>query len=176
MVIVITGPIASGKSTIAIELSRQLAEVGVRRLVIDLDAVHDEIVAGGLPSGDPAWALARSRAAERAIALSQQGATVVIAEGSFNLPAHRLDFVRELHRPDPVFVTLQVSLDEALRRVEQDPTRGRSRDPRFLRAYFAGRSDVLAAAPESDIVIDTGRTSVIDAAATIARIVRRSLA
>ena len=99
---------------------------------------------------------------------------VVIAEGSFNLPSDRAAFVRQL-RPGSglVFVTLLVSFDEALRRAQGDPTRGRSRDPQFLAAHFAARREVLAAAPATDIVIDTERTTAQAAAETIARLVGR---
>ena len=59
MIIVITGPIASGKSTIARELARQLEHVGVRTAVIDLDLVHDVLLADGSMPGDATWQLAR---------------------------------------------------------------------------------------------------------------------
>ena len=62
MVIVITGPIASGKSTVALELTRELERRGVRAAVIDLDLVHDEVVHASL-SDDATWTLARRRAA-----------------------------------------------------------------------------------------------------------------
>jgi hypothetical protein len=81
---------------------------------------------------------------------------VVIAEGSFNVPSDRAAFAQEL-RPSssPVYVTLQVPFAEALRRAQGDPTRGRSRDPAFLRSHFAKRQGVLAAVPLSDLLIDT---------------------
>ena len=172
MVIVITGPIASGKSTVANELARQLAVDDDPAAVIDLDLVHDRLVANGSPSDDSAWTLARREAATIATAAHEDGAPVVIAEGSFNLPSDRAAFAKHL-RPGVtvVFVTLLVSFEEALRRAQGDPTRGRSRDPRFLASHFAARHDVLAAAPATDIVIDTDQTTATAAAATIARLV-----
>jgi adenylylsulfate kinase-like enzyme len=172
VVIVITGPIASGKSTVAGELARQFEANGARAAVIDLDVVHDQLVGNGVPPGDSAWTLARRDAAAAVNEYSEHG-VAVIAEGSFNLPSDRAAFTEHL-RPgaDPVFVTLQVSFDEAMRRAERDPTRGRSRDTRFLSSYFAGRRDVLAAVPETDIVIDTEQMTVTAAAARIAGIVR----
>lgn len=41
MVIVITGPIASGKSMIGRRLARELAAAGFRPVVIDLDMLYD---------------------------------------------------------------------------------------------------------------------------------------
>ena len=72
----------------------------------------------------------------------------------------------------PRFVTLRVSFDEALRRAQADPTRGRSRDPAFLRPYFESVERVLEAVPETDVVIDTERTPAASAAQAIARLVR----
>jgi shikimate kinase len=172
VVIVITGPIASGKSTIARELAHQLEADGVRTAVLDLDLVHDQLVANGVVPDDSAWTLARRDAGSAARELSKQG-VVVIADGSFNLPGDREEFRNHLGPlDDPVFVTLQVSFDEALRRAEGDPTRGRSRDPLFLGPYFAGRRDALAAVPGTDIVIDTERVTATSAAARIAGQIR----
>jgi adenylylsulfate kinase-like enzyme len=172
VVIVITGPIASGKSTVARELARKLGLADVQAAVIDLDLVHDQLIAIGSPSDDSTWTLARREAATVANAFREDGLAVVIADGSFNLPSDRAAFAQHL-RPGLglVFVTLQVSFDGALRRVQGDPTRGRSRDPQFLASHFVARRDVLAAPPATDIVIDTERTTATAAADTIARLV-----
>lgn len=171
MVIVITGPIASGKSTVARELAIELESVGVRAAIIDLDVLHDLLTANGSTSDDSTWTLARRAAATAANAYAEEGVTVVIADGSFNMPIDRAAFTQGLPPgSDPVHVTLQVSFEEALRRAQGDPTRGRSRDPRFLRSYFAGRRGALAAIPATDLVIDTERTTAPAAAATIARL------
>jgi adenylylsulfate kinase-like enzyme len=170
MVIVITGPIATGKSTVAGELARALEADGIRAAVIDLDLIHDELIATGSVAGDSTWTEARRRAAVAANTFSRDGVAVVIAEGSFNLPTDRAAFAEDLVADsDPLYVTLQVSFAEALRRAQGDPTRGRSRDPLFLGPYFTSRRDVLSAVPATDIVIDTEQTTVEAAAATIAR-------
>jgi adenylylsulfate kinase-like enzyme len=177
VILVITGPIASGKSTVARELARQLESSDVRVAVIDLDLVHDALTANGSPPGDESWALARRWAASEATAFVRDGVAVVIAEGSFNLPSDRAVFAAELEPENrPVYVTLQVSFEEALRRAQRDPTRGRSRDRRFLEPYFAARRDVLAAAPATDIVINTEQLDVTAAAAAIRQVVLSSSA
>jgi adenylylsulfate kinase-like enzyme len=173
VVIVITGPIASGKSTVARELARELERTGVRVAVIDLDLVHDEL-ASGSHSDDATWTLARRRAADAANAFLEHGFAVVVAEGSFNAPSHRDAFAARLRPTDhPRYVTLQVSFEEALRRAQGDPTRGRSRDPGFLGPYFSAWQEHYSTAPATDIVIDTERTTATAAAATIARAVSR---
>jgi adenylylsulfate kinase-like enzyme len=172
VIVVITGPIASGKSTVAGELARELERNDVRAEVIDLDVVHDRLTASGSTSDGSIWTLARREAATAANASLEAGVAVVIADGSFNLPSDREAFARHL-RPGTalIFVTLRVSFEEALRRAGGDPTRGRSRDPQFLGAHFAERRDVLAAVPTTDIAIDTERTTAAAAAATIASVV-----
>jgi adenylylsulfate kinase-like enzyme len=172
MVIVITGPIASGKSTVAKELARSLDADGIRTAVIDLDLVHQELIATGSTADESIWAQARHRAAEAANAFSRDGVAVVIAEGSFNLPTDRAAFDEDLvGHSGPVYVTLQVSFAEALRRAQGDSTRGRSRDPVFLASYFTKWREALADLPATDLVIETERTTVEAAAATIARLI-----
>lgn len=172
MVIVITGLIASGKSSVARALASELESRGVRSAVIDLDIVHDQLTTNGSASDDSTWTLARRETATVANGLHEDGVAVVIADGSFNTPSDRATFAEHL-RPSAglVFVTLQVSFEEALRRAQGDPTRGRSQDSRFLASHFAARHDVLAAVPATDIVIDTERTTAQMAAKTIARLV-----
>jgi adenylylsulfate kinase-like enzyme len=172
VVIVITGPIASGKSTVAIALARELELIDVRAAVIDLDRVHEQLTANRSTSDEHTWTLARRETAMAANAFLEDGLAVVIADGSFNLPRDRATFAQHLRASsDLVFVTLQVSFEEALRRAQGDPTRGRSQDPQFLGSHFAARRDVLAAVPATDIVIDTERRTAQGAAATIARLV-----
>lgn len=171
MMIVITGPIASGKSTVARELKIELERRGVVAEVIDLDLVYESI-AGDAPKSDAAtWALARRESAIRANALAAEGVAVAIAEGSYNAADDRTVFIRHLAPGEaPVFVTLRVGFDEALRRAQRDPTRGLSRDPEFLKAYFdsAERAGASASTPAGDLAIDTEKTTATAAAIAIA--------
>jgi len=173
MVIVITGPIASGKSTVARELARELERTNVRVAVIDLDLVHDRLAPSESPSGEATWALARRGAADLANTYRRQGVTVVVVEGSFNAPDDRAAFAQHLDPgARPLHVTLRVSFAEALRRAQGDPTRGRSRDPAFLAPYFTAFDHSPATVPPTDLVIDTEQMPATSAAAAIARIVR----
>ena len=173
--IVITGPIASGKSTLAREVANVLERSGLPATVIDLDIVHDTVVASGPTRDDAAWTEARGWAAAQANALHEEGVSMVIAEGSFNTPGDREAFAG--HLPPglaPVYVTLRVSYEEALRRAQGDPTRGMSRDPAFLQPYFAAGRETFATTPATDLVIDTERTTVAAAAAAVADLARAS--
>jgi adenylylsulfate kinase-like enzyme len=177
MLIVITGPIASGKSTVAREVARELGLASLRADVIDLDLVHDMLVADGSAGGDASWGDARRAAAALASAFLADGLAVVIAEGSFNATGDRDTFEKSLgDGVEPRYVTLRVTYEEALRRVQGDPARGRSRDPAFLGPYFAGVEPKLAMVPATDIVIDTERTTAHSAAVAIVGLVRQELA
>jgi predicted kinase len=170
-VIVITGPIASGKSTVARELARELGRAGVPVAVIDLDDVHDTLARDGLGTAEATWAVARREAATLANTFLAAGRAVVVAEGSFNTPGDRAEFSQYLDASvDPVYVTLRVSFEEALRRAQGDPTRGLSRDPAFLGRYFADMGQALPT-PVTDLVIETEWTSPPAAALSIARLV-----
>ena len=173
MVIVITGPIASGKSTVARALYRELAGLDVRAAIIDLDIVEDMLSPEG-PSPDLAkWTLARKATAMLASTFLSDGVAVVIADGSFNQATDRAAFEQHLDTDvSPLYVTLRVSFEEALRRAQGDPMRGVSRDPAFLGAYFADATHVSASVPATDIVIDTESVSPTAAAAEIAQVVR----
>ena len=177
MVIVITGPIASGKSTTARELANQLEREDVTVAVIDLDIVYDTLVGNGSKADVATWMVARREAAMLTNTFLGQGMAVVIVEGSFNRPSHKAPLARHLMAgADPLYVALRVSFEEALRRAQSDPTRGASRDPVFLGSYFAAVNPLLDNAPEKDLVIDTERMTVTSAARAIANLVRSASA
>ena len=172
MLIVITGPIASGKSTVARALADELARVDVRAAVIDLDILEDMLTADGPKSDLASWTLARHAAATLANTFLSGGIVVVIADGSFNSTSDRAALEQHLAtNVTPLYVTLSVSFEEALRRAQSDPTRGVSRDPVFLGEYFAAAT-AAHDIPITDVVIDTESVSAMAAAAMIARIVR----
>jgi predicted kinase len=176
VVIVITGPIASGKSTVARELYHELARLDIRAAVIDLDVIEDMLTADGPTADLESWTLSRRAAARLTNGFLQDGVAVVIADGSYNLVNDRAAFEHHLDtKVRPLYVTLKVTFEEALRRAQSDPTRGVSRDPAFLAGYFAAATLASAELPTSDVVIDTESVSPVNAAAEIARIARRTV-
>ena len=173
MVIVITGPIASGKSTVARALHRELAGLGVSAAVIDLDLLEDMLTADGPKPDLATWTLARQAAGRLASGFLADGVAVVIADGSYNLAADRAAFEQHLDLSvRPVYVTLEVTYEEALRRAQGDPTRGVSRDPAFLGPHFAAATKASADRPPSDLVFDTEAVPARDIAAAITRRLR----
>ena len=175
VLIVISGPIASGKSSLARGVARELRREGVATAVVDLDQLYD-MQTGALdgPKADSArWKAARHAAAALAESFAADGIAVVIVEGSFQSRPDRLLLTGSRRpRSDVLFVTLRVSYEEALRRAQSDPTRGVSRDPTFLRRHYE-RSSKLAIAPRGDLVIDTESCAEEE---EIAAVVRAALA
>ena len=140
--VVLLGPIASGKSTLAAALARVLPSCEV----LDLDDVFFAAPSDG-------WAAAR---AVHASLVAASGAEVVIAHGPL-----LLDELPTCGRR--VVVSLTTTYDVALSRVTADDTRLFSKDPVFLRRTY----DEFIAQP-ADVVIDTTTTSVEEAVAQVA--------
>lgn len=174
MLIIISGPIASGKSSVALGVARELQRDDVATAVVDLDQLYEmQTHALDEPEADAArWRAARHAAAALAESFTADGIAAVIAEGSFQTQPDRLAFTASLRsRSDALFVTLRVSYEEALRRARSDPTRGLSRDPAFLRRYYDEAASTLAAAPDGDLVIDTESHAEEEVVAVVVRAV-----
>ena len=153
--IVINGPIAAGKSTVAQALGRQFRSAGRATAVVDLDELY--LMMSAKPMGDPrVWRRARRAAAALTDCFFASGIQIVVVEGAFWDESERAPFVDALRwRGSPLFVTLLVSYDVAYRRVQGDSERSLSRSPDFLRRNneeFAARLDRLRA---TDLVLDS---------------------
>jgi predicted kinase len=166
---VITGPIASGKSTLALEVACELEAVGVATAVVDLDLVYEMLDANrGAKTEQSKWSQARRLTARLADALLADG-TAVVVEGDFLTAAKRSELVEALASPVQTrFVTLRVSFDLALQRAQADPTRRLSQDPVFLRHHYETTATAVRDTPSTDLVIDTGATGLSEAAAAVA--------
>src|SRR5258708_26158780 len=137
IVVVITGPIASGKSTLGRAVAVELADRGRDSAVVDLDLVYEMLdPRRGPKTAEARWKDARRLAGKIAAGLSARRSAVVV-EGEFATDEQRLDFCEELpHESRASFVTLTVDFDEAWRRAMADPTRGDSKDKHFLAAHY----------------------------------------
>ncbi len=171
MLIGINGPIASGKSAVARAVARELDRRGTTAAVIDIDLVYDMLDhAVGVPKGDDrSWRAARRAAAAITDTFLSDGIDAVIVEGRLFV-AERREYLEALESPIyPRFVTLHVSYEEALRRAQNDETRGVSRDPAFLGPYFLGVERDLAEVPRTDLRINTERLDITESVAQIVR-------
>jgi len=150
LLVVISGPIASGKSSAAEALAAGSRATGRSAASVDLDLLYKMIDAGQPMDNPSSWRQARRAAAVLADEFVLTGMDLVIVEGTFWTRAERDEFANHLATDiRPHFVTLCVSLPEALRRVEVDNTRRSSRDPAVLRSChvaFAATVGALGAA------------------------------
>jgi tRNA uridine 5-carbamoylmethylation protein Kti12 len=139
MLIVVSGTVASGKSTLSRALADEYERRGHRTAVIDLDLVYEMIGGVGAKKDDPAtWQLARRASGVLAANFEREGIDVVIVDGEFLTAADRSEFTTATAGSNaPLYVTLRVSLEEALRRVASDPHRTFSRDQGFLAQHYA---------------------------------------
>jgi cytidylate kinase len=170
VLIVISGPIASGKSATARALAREVERRGGTAAAIDLDLVYDMLEHDGARKDDgQKWTRARRAAGALANRFGTDGVEIVIVDGEFLTADDRLPFVEALDESaEPRFVTLGVSFGEAARRVGGDPTRSFSRDLGFLRQHYDRAQAAAGDAPASDLLIDTEGAAVDDVAAEIA--------
>ncbi|MFT3888404.1 MAG: hypothetical protein QM713_09630 [Arachnia sp.] len=148
--VVIAGPQASGKSTLAKALADGLRADGERVALVELD----QIAAMALPTL-PGWDTAH-RIFESVVG-SWLGSdlTCVVAEGSGS--ADEVAGLRALAPAGVATLTVATTstFDVAFSRAQADPTRGISRDHGFLSGVYERWSDELARI-NPDVVIDTG--------------------
>ena len=138
LVVVISGPIASGKSALSRAVAAELEETAdVATAVIDLDLVYETLDPQRRTKDDAdLWAQARRVAGRLTTALFAEN-RCVLAEGEFASDRALDEFVSEL--PDTVdlrLVLLDVDFRTALKRVAADPTRGLSKDETFLSRHY----------------------------------------
>jgi adenylylsulfate kinase-like enzyme len=169
MLLVITGPIASGKSSLARAVACEFGKRGQRAAAVDLDLIYEMLDPARAPKTDAArWAEARRISARLAAALLAEDVAVVL-EGEFLTRAQRMNLIEQLPPGvEPRFVMLSVSFEVALERATNDETRGLSRDPGFFRNHYAATVDVLGDVPPADLVVDTGATEIEEAACAVA--------
>ena len=111
-------------------------------------------------------ALGRQMAASLVNALDVRGVPVVFLAGAFFNQDDRRDFLSQLSPSVGVdVVTLQVSLVEALRRCQLDPTRTVSKDESLVRRIYAGID--WNALPSGEPIISTEGSTVAQTATQI---------
>jgi lactoylglutathione lyase len=170
--LVISGPIASGKSTVAHVLATESRASGHSVADVDLDRVYMMLDDRSPMDDARTWHTARRAAAALADQFVLDGIELVIVEGTFWTQSEREEFASHLTTAaNPLYVTVSVSIAEALRRAEADTGRRASRIPDLLRASHA---DFAAAPPiPGDVRIDSTTCPVDDVVATIKQALQR---
>jgi shikimate kinase len=170
LVTVISGPIASGKSSLSRAAATRLEETGeTKAAVIDLDVVYEMLDPqgrSGRPKSDERlWSQAR-RTAGRLAALFVADDRCVVAEGNFAADHALREFEAELPADVQLrLVMLNIDFEVALRRTQADPSRGLSKDRSFLARHHREFT------PEwhgyEVLPLDTGALSVAEAAEAV---------
>ena len=167
MLVVVTGPVAAGKSTVAAALGARLREPGRPVAVLDLDDVVASV--GGFALADPAL-LEQARRAFAGLVRSwlDLGADVV-AHGPFLGPEE----VEALEGAIPsgevvrrVLVTTTVEV--ALARLATSPDRPIAGHPELVRALYERYERLAPAMAPSDWTFDTGVLGVDDIVGVLA--------
>jgi len=145
--VVVVGAIASGKSTLAAEVARQLGRRGESVALVGLDSVAEM----ALPTVD--WDWVHEVHGQLVRAWLATPVSTVLAEGP-STPSELEQLLRCVgHDVDVLTVVLVTPYDVALRRALTDPGRGVSRDPDFLEADHRRFAEGLAAL-RGDVVLD----------------------
>lgn len=167
--IVIVGPIASGKSTIAYELGSRFRAAGRAVAVLDLDDVVDTIGGfAGLTSerfrqaqlvyGDLVGAWLRQR-------------LDVVAYGPFFEPEEDEALLHAVPAGvTPRRVQLLATYEVALERTTLDSDRGLSKDPKLLRFAYDRVASLLSTRPPSEWTFDTTTRSSREIVDTLAAV------
>jgi adenylylsulfate kinase-like enzyme len=153
--VVITGPVASGKNTTAHGLAALARARGFLAASIDLDELVFMINGPDwLSTTSQHWQRARRLAARMVQTLLDDGAHMVVLAGPFFTQESRDDLLAQLHGAGtPTYVMLHVSLEESYRRIESDLTRVFTKDREFTRGRY--ESIEWDKQPNTDIVVET---------------------
>lgn len=159
--LLIVGPIAGGKSTVARALARRLRQHSEQVALVELDQIAEM----ALPTL-PDWAFAHRIFSSVVGQWLRSPLTVVIAEGPGS-PSEVGGVLAQV--PDGIeviTVVLTSTFEIAFARARDDPTRGVSREHSFLLREFERWATDMPLI-EHSVLIDTGTASVEDSVSVI---------
>jgi len=164
--IVIVGPIAAGKSSVAGALAERLRRGGRVVAVLDLDEVV--LTVGGYVDLPPARFAEAQVVFGRLVAAWLDQRIDVIAHGPFFQPEEHHTLLQAVPEGTIVrWVYLDSTLDVAVARTAADTSRIVSRDLTFLRATYDRVAALRSAMPSYDWTFDTTTRGVEDIAAAL---------
>ncbi|RUR01550.1 hypothetical protein [Labedella endophytica] len=152
--VVIAGPQASGKSTLAAALATDLRSRGERVALVELD----QIAGMALPTL-PSWEDAHQIFETVTSLWLRTDVTCVIAEGSGSWDEVARILKRVPATPVTVTVATTAPFEAALARAQADPTRGISKERDFLTGVYEQWSREVDGTLW-DLLIDTGDTDI----------------
>jgi shikimate kinase len=174
VLVVLTGPVGSGKSSTASAVATQLRALGLPTANIDLDLVYCMARQRDGFGEEDVWKVARRGAAALADVFFRSDVRAVVVEGGFFTQVERNDLIDALSTDVRVVaVTLQVSFDCALRRVQADSDPGRvaSRNPVILRWLHDQYVAAIPYLSQCSTVVDANEVLIQDVVDRITELV-----
>lgn len=165
--LILTGPIAAGKNTVADRLTERLTGLGHTVVVIDVDDVAAMVAAPGAGRAG-LWFAAHEAHGALVGAWLRSNVDYVIAVGPFWTPEEQAALTRTV--PDGVdtrWVVIDAPVSVTLPRAQADPGRGLSRDPEFHRRAHERFRKLQPMIP-ADHTFDSEKLSAEQIAATLA--------
>jgi energy-coupling factor transporter ATP-binding protein EcfA2 len=153
-IVLLVGPQASGKSTLASALGEELRRRGELVAVVELD----QIAAMALPTL-PGWDNAAHIFGLVAGQWARTDLTCVIAEGIASQEEVSNFLAHVPTAAALITIAVTTTFEAAWVRAQADPSRGTSRDHRFLRERYEWWSNEMARI-DSDLLLDTSVVSV----------------
>lgn len=165
--VIITGPIAAGKNTVADTLAGRLTGRGRTVVVADVDDVAEMVGAPGAAAAR-LWFAAHQAHGAMVGQWMRSKVEYVVVVGPIYSAAERAALTD--HLPDgtaALWVLIHAPVAVTLARVEEDPARGLSRDPAFHRRAHQRFRELMPQIP-ADLVFDSGELDAERIAAGIA--------
>lgn len=157
--VVLTGPIASGKSTVAAALAQAASRRCRTAVVVDVDDVAEAVTAPGA-GATGLWFSAHQAHGALVARWVRTPVDLVIGVGPIYSPAERAALLEELPAGVAVhWVLLDAPVATTLARAAADPTRGLSRDAAFHTERHARFQRLLTDIPAAQ-TFDTSTTGV----------------
>jgi energy-coupling factor transporter ATP-binding protein EcfA2 len=165
--VILTGPVGAGKSTVAQAFAALLRQPSRPVTVIDLDVMYCLLrQREGFGERD-IWPLARRASGAVAAVALQRGFHCAVLEGEYFTSEHIEQVTAHGDLPPPALFALKLGYDETLRRVRLDPSRGDSKNPLLLRQFHNAFVAALPFLGTAATVLSAERASVAELAATI---------
>ncbi|MFC1900768.1 hypothetical protein ACFLYN_04155 [Chloroflexota bacterium] len=168
LLVVVSGPVGGGKSTVSLALADSYRESGFKAAVIDLDLIYWMSCQDREKWEPENLETARRGVAALADIFYSDGIDIVIIDGEFfDQEELNLLYNNVATEVEYKFVTLKVSFEETWNRVSGDLSRGNSRDSKIFRWLYSQFTNALPFLKASSFIVDADKRTPRDIAELI---------